>query len=70
MMRKMVTVSRGELVFAIVLLIITFVGIEYLYYVKDITGHFYNIIAFFPLLIAIRFARVLIAEYREEKTDD
>lgn len=70
MMRKMVTVSRGELVFAIVLLIITFVGIEYLYYVKDITGHFYNIIAFFPLLIAIRFARVLIAEYREKKTDD
>lgn len=60
-MKKMVTVSRGELVFAIVLLIITFVGIEYLYYVKDVTGHFYNIIAFFPLLIAIRFARVLIA---------
>lgn len=60
-MKKMVTVSCGELVFAIVLLIITFVGIEYLYYVKDITGHFYNIIAFFPLLIAIRFARVLIA---------
>lgn len=69
-MRKMVSLSCGELIFAIVLLIITFVGIEYLYYVKDITGHFYNIIAFFPLLIAIRFARVLIAEYREEKTDD
>ncbi len=61
-MKKMVTLSRGELIFAIVLLIITFVGIEYLYYVKDITGHFYNIIAFFPLLIAIRFVRVLIAE--------
>lgn len=62
MMKKMVALSRGELIFAIVLLIITFVGIEYLYYVKDITGHFYNIIAFFPLLIAIRFVRVLIAD--------
>lgn len=61
-MKKMVTLSRGELIFAIVLLIITFVGIEYLYYVKDITGHFYNIIAFFPLLIASRFVRVLIAD--------
>lgn len=61
-MKKMVALSRGELIFAIVLLIITFVGIEYLYYVKDITGHFYNIIAFFPLLIAIRFVRVLIAD--------
>lgn len=61
-MKKMVTLSRGELIFAIVLLIITFVGIEYLYYVKDITGHFYNIIVFFPLLIAIRFVRVLIAD--------
>lgn len=61
-MKKIVTLSRGELIFAIVLLIITFVGIEYLYYVKDITGHFYNIIAFFLLLIAIRFVRVLIAE--------
>lgn len=61
-MKKMVTLSRGELIFAIMLLIITFVGIEYLYYVKDITGHFYNIIAFFPLLIAIRFVRVLIAD--------
>ena len=61
-MKKIVTLSRDELIFAIVLLIITFVGIEYLYYVKDITGHFYNIIAFFPLLIAIRFVRVLIAE--------
>lgn len=62
MMKKMVALSRGEIIFAIVLLIITFVGIEYLYYVKDITGHFYNIIAFFPLLIAIRFVRVLIAD--------
>ena len=61
-MKKIVTLPRGELIFAIVLLIITFVGIEYLYYVKDITGHFYNIIAFFPLLIAIRFVRALIAE--------
>lgn len=61
-MKKIVTLSRGELIFAIVLLIITFVGIEYLYYVKDITGYFYNIIAFFPLLIAIRFVRALIAE--------
>ena len=61
-MKKIVTLSRGELIFAIVLLIITFIGIEYLYYVKDITGHFYNIIAFFPLLIAIRFVRALIAE--------
>ena len=61
-MKKIVTLSRGELIFAIVLLIITFVGIEYLYYVNDITGHFYNIIAFFPLLIAIRFVRALIAE--------
>lgn len=61
-MKKIVTLSRGELIFAIVLLIITFGGIEYLYYVKDITGHFYNIIAFFPLLIAIRFVRALIAE--------
>lgn len=61
-MKKMVALSRGELIFAIVLLIITFVGIEYLYYVKDITGHFYNIIAFFSLLIAIRFVRVLIAD--------
>lgn len=61
-MKKMVTLSRDELIFAIVLLIITFVGMEYLYYVKDITGYFYNIIAFFPLLIAIRFVRALIAE--------
>lgn len=66
-MKKLISLPQSELVFAIVLLLITFVGVEYLYYVKDITGHFYNIIAFFPLLIAIRFGRLLIAEYTEKK---
>lgn len=66
-MKKLISLPQSELIFAIVLLLITFVGIEYLYYVKDITGHFYNIIAFFPLLIAIRFGRLLIAEYTEKK---
>ena len=49
-MKKMVTLSRGELIFAIVLLIITFGGIEYLYYVKDITGHFYDVGVKTPLI--------------------
>lgn len=66
-MKKLISLPQNELVFAIILLLITFVGIEYLYYVKDITGHFYNIIAFFPLLIAVRFGRLLIAEYTEKK---
>lgn len=66
-MKKLISLPQSELIFAIVLLLITFVGVEYLYYVKDITGHFYNIIAFFPLLIAIRFGRLLIAEYTEKK---
>lgn len=66
-MKKLISLPQSELIFAIVLLLITFVGIEYLYYVKDITGHFYNIIAFFPLLIAIRFGRLLIAECTEKK---
>lgn len=66
-MKKLIFLPQSELVFTIILLLITFVGIEYLYYVKDITGHFYNIIAFFPLLIAVRFGRLLIAEYTEKK---
>lgn len=66
-MKKLISLPQSELVFAIVLLLITFIGIEYLYYEKDITGHFYNIIAFFPLLIAIRFGRLLFAEYTEKK---
>lgn len=66
-MKKLISLPQSELIFAIVLQLITFVGIEYLYYVKDITGHFYNIIAFFPLLIAIRFGRLLIAECTEKK---
>lgn len=66
-MKKLISLPQSELIFAIVLLLITFVGVEYLYYVKDITGHFYNIIAFFPLLIAIRFLRLLMSEYTEKK---
>lgn len=66
-MKKLIFLPQSELVFTIILLLISFVGIEYLYYVKDITGHFYNIFAFFPLLIAVRFGRLLIAEYTEKK---
>lgn len=65
-MKKSISVSKGDLIFAIVLLLITFVGLEYVYYVKDVTEHGYYVLPFFPLIIAIRFSRLLIAEMKKK----
>lgn len=65
-MKKSIAVSKGDLVFAIVLLLITFIGIEYIFYIKDINTPGTFAISFFPLLIVIRFSRILIAEMKKK----
>ncbi len=65
-MKKSITVPKNEIIFIIVLLIVTFVGIEYVYYIKNIEGYGYYVLPFFPLIVAIRFSRLLIAEMKKK----
>lgn len=70
MMKKSISVPKSDLVFAIVLLVITFVGINYVFYIKDISGHVANALSFFPLLLAIRFGRLLIEDMKKKESKE
>lgn len=69
-MKKSISVPKSELVFAIVLLVITVVGIEYVFYIKDISGPGINSLSFFPLLLAIRFGRLLIKDMKKKESKE
>lgn len=70
MMKKSISVPKSDLVFAIVLLVITFVGINYVFYIKDISGHGANALSFFPLLLAVRFGRLLIEDMKKKESKE
>lgn len=69
-MKKSISVPKSDLVFAIVLLVITFVGIEYVFYIKDIDGPGTYSLSFFPLLLAIRFGRLLIKDMKKKESKE
>lgn len=69
-MKKSISVPKSDLVFAIVLLVITFVGINYVFYIKDISGHGTNVLSFFPLLLAIHFGRLLIEDMKKKESKE
>lgn len=69
-MKKSISVPKSDLIFAIVLLVITFVGIEYVFYIKDIGDPGTYALSFFPLIVAIRFSRLLIAEMKKESREN
>lgn len=66
-MKKSISVPKSDIVFAIVVLMITFVGINYVFYIKDISGHVANALSFLPLLLAIRFGRLLIKDMKKKE---
>lgn len=70
MMKKSISVPKSDLVFAIVLLVITFVGINYVFYIKDISGHGANALSFFLLLLAVRFGRLLIKDMKKKESKE
>lgn len=69
-MKKSISVPKSDLVFAIVLLVITFVGINYVFYIKDISGPGTNVLSFFPLALAIRFGRLLIEDMKKKESKE
>ena len=69
-MKKSISVPKSDLVFAIVLLVITFVGINYVFYIKDISGPGTNVLSFFPLALAIYFGRLLIEEMKKKESKE
>lgn len=69
-MKKSIFVPKSDLVFAIVLLVITFVGIEYVFYIKDISGPGINSLSFFPLVLAIHFGRLLIKDMKKKESKE
>jgi len=69
-MKKSISVPKSDFVFAIVLLMITFVGINYVFYIKDISGHGTYALSFFPLLLAIRFGRLLIEDMKKKESKE
>lgn len=69
-MKKSISVPKSDLVFAIVLLVITFVGINYVFYIKDINEPGTYALSFFPLIIAIRFGRLLIEEMKKKESKE
>ena len=69
-MKKSISVPKSDLVFAIVLLMITFVGINYVFYIKDISGHVANALSFFPLILAIHFGRLLIRDMKKKQSKE
>lgn len=66
-MKKSISVPKSDFVFAIVLLVITFVGIQYVFYIKDVNEPGTYALSFFPLIIAIRFGRLLIEEMKKKE---
>lgn len=66
-MKKSISVPKSDIIFAIVVLMITFVGINYVFYIKDISGHVATALSFFPLLLAIRFGRLLIKDMKKKE---
>lgn len=69
-MKKPISVPKSDLAFAIVLLMITFVGINYVFYIKDISGHGTNALSFFPLILAIHFGRLLIKDMKKKESKE
>lgn len=69
-MKKSISVPKSDIVFAIVVLMITFVGINYVFYIKDISGHGTNALSFFPLLLAVHFGRLLIKDMKKKESKE
>lgn len=67
-MKKSISVPKSDFIFAIVLLVITFVGIQYVFYIKDVNEPGTYALSFFPLIIAIRFGRLLIEEMKKKES--
>lgn len=66
-MKKSISVPKSDFVFAIVLLVITFVGIQYVFYIKDVNEPGTYALSFFPLLLAVRFGRLLIENMKKKE---
>lgn len=66
-MKKSISVPKSDFVFAIVLLVITFVGIQYVFYIKDVNEPGTYALSFFPLLLAVRFGRLLIEDMKKKE---
>ena len=69
-MKKSISVPKSDFVFAIVLLVITFIGIQYVFYIKDVNEPGTYALSFFPLIIAIRFGRLLIEEMKKKESKE
>ena len=69
-MKKSISVPKSDFVFAIVLLVITFVGIQYVFYIKAVNEPGTYALSFFPLIIAIRFGRLLIEEMKKKESKE
>ena len=69
-MKKSISVPKSDFIFAIVLLVITFVGIQYVFYIKDVNEPGTYALSFFPLIIAIRFGRLLIEEMKKKESKE
>lgn len=69
-MKKSISVPKSDFVFAIVLLVITFVGIQYVFYIKDVNEPGTYALSFVPLIIAIRFGRLLIEEMKKKESKE
>ena len=69
-MKKSISVPKIDFVFAIVLLVITFVGIQYVFYIKDVNEPGTYALSFFPLIIAIRFGRLLIEDMKKKESKE
>lgn len=69
-MKKSISVPKSDFVFAIVLLVITFVGIQYVFYIKDVNEPGTYALSFFPLIIAVRFGRLLIEDMKKKESKE
>ena len=69
-MKKSISVPKSDFVFAIVLLVITFVGIQYVFYIKDVNEPGTYALSFFPMIIAIRFGRLLIEDMKKKESKE
>lgn len=69
-MKKSISVPKSDFVFAIVLLVITFVGIQYVFYIKDVNEPGTYALSFFPLLLAVRFGRLLIEDMKKKESKE
>lgn len=69
-MKKSISVPKSDFDFAIVLLVITFVGIQYVFYIKDVNEPGTYALSFFPLLLAVRFGRLLIKDMKKKESKE